>query len=148
MDFEYENLPDLCTHCNLMGHSLENCKRLKETNVKRPPVSNPKPRQIFVQKAKAPEVVPLEATSRNNEDQVLENEINEPLEAQNVSQKQIDDIQILEEKSDAEDMLSSEGSEFVEDTQQNFDHESKENSSSKHTEVKTSLHSGFDQIEE
>jgi hypothetical protein len=29
VEFDYENLPDFCTHCNMVGHYLENCKKLK-----------------------------------------------------------------------------------------------------------------------
>jgi len=53
VDFEYENLPDFCMHCNYTGHSLENCKRMKETKSKQLFVSNSKPRQEYVQKTKA-----------------------------------------------------------------------------------------------
>ncbi|MCH94922.1 ABC transporter B family member [Trifolium medium] len=27
VDLDYENLPEFCTHCNMVGHSLENCKK-------------------------------------------------------------------------------------------------------------------------
>jgi hypothetical protein len=28
VEFDYENLPDFCNHCNMIGHNLENCKRV------------------------------------------------------------------------------------------------------------------------
>jgi hypothetical protein len=29
VDLDYENLPDFCTHCNMIGHYVENCKNLQ-----------------------------------------------------------------------------------------------------------------------
>jgi len=29
VDFDYENLPPFCTHCNMVGHHLGNCKKIK-----------------------------------------------------------------------------------------------------------------------
>jgi hypothetical protein len=31
VELEYENLPDFCTHCNMVGHYLEICKRIQPT---------------------------------------------------------------------------------------------------------------------
>ncbi|MCI21742.1 pre-mRNA-processing factor, partial [Trifolium medium] len=28
VDFDYENLPDFCSNCNILGHSIHNCKKL------------------------------------------------------------------------------------------------------------------------
>jgi len=33
VDLDYENLPEFCTHCNMIGHSLHNCKRIQATDV-------------------------------------------------------------------------------------------------------------------
>ncbi|MCH97558.1 hypothetical protein A2U01_0018553, partial [Trifolium medium] len=32
VDLEYENLPDFCTNCNIIGHHLNNCKRIHANN--------------------------------------------------------------------------------------------------------------------
>jgi hypothetical protein len=29
VDLDYENLPDFCTHCNMVGHYVDNCKKLQ-----------------------------------------------------------------------------------------------------------------------
>jgi hypothetical protein len=52
VDLDYENLPDFCTHCNMIGHYVENCKNLqaqdhnkKEVDNKmKSKLENPKPR--------------------------------------------------------------------------------------------------------
>ena len=134
VDFEYENLPDFCTHCNFTGHSLENCKRLKENKGKQPLVSNTKPRQEFFQKTKPAEVVPEELHSRSKDDVDLEIEVNEMLEAQLENQnKDAGQANFVTGCVDDESH-SSANSEFVEATQQNFDSESSASSSTKDTQ--------------
>jgi hypothetical protein len=52
VDLDYENLPDFCTHCNMIGHYVENCKNLqaqdhnkKEVDTKmKSKLEKPKPR--------------------------------------------------------------------------------------------------------
>jgi hypothetical protein len=124
---------DFCTHCNFTGHSLENCKRLKENKGKQPLVSNPKPRQEFVQKNKSAEVVPEEVNPRSKDDVDLEIEVNEMLEAQLENQNKNAGHANFLSGCVADESQSSAGSEFVEATQQNFS-ESSAGSSTKNTE--------------
>jgi hypothetical protein len=35
VDIEYENLPDICINCKIIGHHVGNCKRCKDTNKQR-----------------------------------------------------------------------------------------------------------------
>jgi hypothetical protein len=52
VDLDYENLPDFCTHCNMIGHYVENCKNLQAQDHNKKEVDNkmksklekPKPR--------------------------------------------------------------------------------------------------------
>jgi hypothetical protein len=30
VELKYENLPDYCTHCNIIDHHLDNCKQVKK----------------------------------------------------------------------------------------------------------------------
>jgi hypothetical protein len=97
VDVEYENLPDFCDHCNIIGHKFDNCKKRKESAPKDNPVKkNTAPAKHFVpvlNKEKPIEVVNLEGVTPNNYSQVrhveerlaadtlLENEINKAAEA-------------------------------------------------------------------
>ncbi|MCI12536.1 hypothetical protein A2U01_0033641, partial [Trifolium medium] len=51
VDIEYENLPDVCTNCKIIGHHVGNCKRLKDTNKQRSEVAkkdNTEPNKVYV----------------------------------------------------------------------------------------------------
>ena len=89
VDFEYENLPDVCTYCKSIGHYVDICRRRqmndKETMVQ--PKTNVNDmnvvqNKVYVEKKKLPEVIQLESSAipvnsgRNQEDVNLENEIN------------------------------------------------------------------------
>jgi hypothetical protein len=75
VDVEYENLPDFCDHCNIIGHKFDNCKKRKESAPKDNPVKkNTAPAKHFVpvlNKEKPIEVVNLEGITPNNYSQVL-----------------------------------------------------------------------------
>jgi hypothetical protein len=131
VDFEYENLPDFCTHCNCTGHSVDICKRLKNNKGKQPMAQPVKPRQEFVQKTKVAEVIQVPARSeRSKEDVDLENEINDEL-AQDEMVPMVQEVdQNIEKEGNesaafvADEDNSTDGSEFVEATQQNFEDDS------------------------
>jgi len=128
VDFEYENLPEYCTHCNCTGHSVDKCKRLNEIKGKKPVVQQVKLRPVYVPKAKVPESIPVISSSktRSKDDLELENEINEAIskeaDAHNLAEQgRTVNTEVVAEE---EDILSSDGSEFVEATQQNFESDS------------------------
>lgn len=131
VDFEYENLPDFCTHCNCTGHSIDICKRLKDNKGKQTMAQPVKPRQEFVPKTKAAEVNQVATRSeRSKEDVDLEYEINDEL-AQDEIVPIVHDVDQNIEKEGNESAAfvavednSTDGSEFVEATQQNFEDDS------------------------
>jgi len=135
VDFEYENLPEFCNHCNYTGHSIDNYKRLQENKGKQPLVH--KAKQVFVVKTKMPKVIPVVSNARSKEDIQLEQEVNKALETDvNDNNDVNNNIDVEAERNineetyvDADEVQSSEGSEFVEATQQNFDSESTNNTS-------------------
>lgn len=80
VDFDYENLPPFCTHCNTVGHHLGNCKKIKtgeSVESKKQDARqnvNLKTNQVFVQtkdgrsdKNKDKEVIDIEASADREE---------------------------------------------------------------------------------
>jgi len=76
----------------------------------------------------------VESKTRSKEDIVLEIEVNNHLEAQRESQKNAAKKDNLEAFANAEEVQSSEGSEFVEATHPNFDNDSNVTYSTNHPE--------------
>jgi hypothetical protein len=129
VDIEYENLPDVCTNCKIIGHHVGNCKRLKDTNKQRSEVAKKdsiEPSKVYapvVDKHKEPEVVDLAGSSsksyvqvdhaqkRSEEDKELEDELNEGIKSN------IDLQGINVDSPNQADTQSTEDSEFVEATQ-------------------------------
>lgn len=44
LELEYENLPQFCSNCNMIGHSINNCKRIEEESGKSMAIGNQKRR--------------------------------------------------------------------------------------------------------
>ncbi|AES87865.2 DUF4283 domain protein [Medicago truncatula] len=113
------------------GHSIDICKRLKDNKGKQTMAQPVKPRQEFVPKTKAAEVNQVATRSeRSKEDVDLENEINDEL-AQDEIVPIVHDVDQNIEKEGNESAAfvavednSTDGSEFVEATQQNFEDDS------------------------
>jgi hypothetical protein len=88
VDIEYENLPDFCDNCNIIGHKIDNCKKKKDV-IPIPKKKGPEIAKQYVPvQTKSVEVVNIEDTSPKNYSQAqhaeeriaadiqLENEIN------------------------------------------------------------------------
>ncbi|GAU40165.1 hypothetical protein TSUD_292700 [Trifolium subterraneum] len=128
VDIEYENLPDVCTNCKIIGHHVGNCKRLKDTYKLRSVVAkgSTAPNKVYapvIDKRKEPEVVDLAGSStksyvhvdhaqrRSEEDKELEDELNKDL----VSNLDLQGFNV--DSPNQVDTQISEDSEFVGDTQ-------------------------------
>jgi hypothetical protein len=62
VDIDYENIPDFCQNCKVIGHHVENCKRWNkeeevkanhDNNIKKKPTTDPKPHFVPVRDGRA-----------------------------------------------------------------------------------------------
>jgi hypothetical protein len=87
VDIDYENIPDFCQNCKVIGHHVENCKRWNkeeevkanhDNNIKKKPTTDPKPHFVPVRDGRAQqgtskEVINVETdTVDNNIDNALQ----------------------------------------------------------------------------
>lgn len=147
VDFDYENLPPFCTHCNTVGHHLGNCKKIKtgeSVESKKQDARqnvNLKTNQVFVQtkdgrsdKNKDKEVIDIEASAEREE---ANRKKQERILDQEGSSSKTNDVDLLKEQdmvleqelneqhqnimvARVNDDGSSTGSEFVDETQTNL----------------------------
>lgn len=112
VDIEYETLPDFCTHCQIIGHHIDVCKRLKNHDANQDPhkiQGKAKVRQEWA--TKQPEVVNVvnaaaNTPERNKDDVDLENEINQAIDADTTPKEAFNNVQ----------QVSRDTTEFVDDT--------------------------------
>jgi len=120
VDIDYETIPDFCTNCQITGHHIGVCKKLRALDVNQGPhkmQGKAKDRKEWV--PKPPEVLNVDNTpgkspERNKEDVDLEKEINEAIEAHNSAFSK-NTPEVTPKVSEAQE-VSSERSEFVENT--------------------------------
>jgi hypothetical protein len=135
VDVEYENLPPFCDHCNIIGHKFENCKRRKDAPKK--VISEHAKHNVSVQpKDKVDEIIDIEgstskqytqvnhAQERLDADKVLEEEINKETVDVTSTPEDLPSADIVVHDNPAENIvetlqnsISSEQSEFVDNTQ-------------------------------
>jgi hypothetical protein len=62
VDIDYENIPDFCQNCKVIGHHVENCKRWNkeeevkanhDNTIKKKPTTDPKPHFVPVRDGRA-----------------------------------------------------------------------------------------------
>jgi hypothetical protein len=135
VDVEYENLPPFCDHCNIIGHKFENCKIRKDAPKK--VISEHAKHNVSVQpKDKVDEIIDIEgstskqytqvnhAQERLDADKVLEEEINKETVDVTSTPEDLPSADIVVHDNPAENIvetlqnsISSEQSEFVDNTQ-------------------------------
>jgi hypothetical protein len=88
VELDYENLPDFCSNCKIIGHCIDNCKRLNSTvedkqekEIKDRRKQNKEPKKIYVpskdskaEQGKPIEVINLEGNNDNTNEIVTEEE--------------------------------------------------------------------------
>jgi hypothetical protein len=97
VELDYENMPDFCIHCQMVGHYLEICKRKQYQDSKAAETEpKQKPKQKFegpkqyvqtndgrVEHNKVIEVVQIENSNHTNEGRVIQNKVIEVVQVEN-----------------------------------------------------------------
>ena len=125
VELGYENLPDYCSHCNKIGHYLEICKNVRkegnEEQVKepiKPKKTKTKPQYVRKEQGKSqtdPILIPEQSPEIQPESDPTTGKAIVVAETEKVSKEM--DLEFNNEKADDVDESSSEGSEFVENTE-------------------------------
>ena len=91
VDLDYENIPDFCHYCNIVGHAQSYCRRAKADAEKNKPDSRNPPRTDSIQK----EVNVYKVVKDRRKDKLMEqNDVETLLVAQNEDQmRDNEDIQ-------------------------------------------------------
>ncbi|WJX67277.1 hypothetical protein P8452_51766 [Trifolium repens] len=97
VELDYENLPDFCTNCNIIGHHLNNCKRLQSSK------ENQTIKEHFIARKQTREVKKTFVQTRDGRvDQGTSKDLDAGIVNSDKAQEETEDVIIVEERTSTE----------------------------------------------